>query len=146
MQGCGGTLFEGQAAGKASAEESPSCHGQTALVTFFNTNNPFPWASRGLDGMLPREAACAAPFRTRCETSPAFAPLEERESLVRLGLLAFCDVRDVHATLRSTRLVLLPPNPNEFETTTRTSASILWCRTWHSSCSGLSRLIVGGIA
>src|SRR5262249_30738815 len=51
-------------------------------------------------------------------------------------------------TPRSTTQVLLPPNPNEFDTATRTLASRAECGTWQRSHSGSgsSRLIVGGTA
>src|SRR5262245_47002460 len=48
----------------------------------------------------------------------------------------------------STRQVLLPPNPNEFDTATRTGCGRASLGTWHNrhSGSGLSRLMVGGRA
>ena len=49
-------------------------------------------------------------------------------------------------TARKTRLVLLPPKPNEFDTATRTSCGLASLATRHRSTSGSSRLIVGGMA
>ncbi len=47
---------------------------------------------------------------------------------------------------RKTRLVLLPPKPNEFDTATRTRCGLASLATRQRSTSGSSRLIVGGIA
>ena len=56
--------------------------------------------------------------------------------------------RSTQAALRSTRQVLLPPKPSEFEAATRIRAGRAWCGTCNNahSGSGSSRLIVGGAA